>query len=81
MSESKFEQRTSKRLEARGWMAVKLMQTNKNGIPDRMYLRDGQIFFIEFKSAIGRLSEVQNYRIKELRDKHFHVFIFKEPKK
>jgi len=78
MSESKFEQKISRKLEAKGWLSVKLIQTSKNGIPDRMYLRDGQIFFIEFKSSIGRLNEVQKYRIKELRKAGFHCFIMKE---
>lgn len=78
MSESKFEQKISRKLETKGWLSVKLIQTSKNGIPDRMYLRAGQMFFIEFKSSIGRLSEVQKYRIKELRSKGFHCFVMKE---
>ena len=80
MSESKFEQKISRKLENKGWLSVKLIQTSKNGIPDRMYLRSGQLFFVEFKSSTGRLSEIQKYRIKELRDKGFHCFILKEPK-
>ena len=76
--DSVYEQTVSKDLANRGWLSVKLMRTNLNGIPDRMYLKDSQVFFIEFKSASGKLSELQKYRIEQLRINGFHVFVFYE---
>ena len=78
MTESKFEQRWSRKAEARGWFALKNIQTNANGWPDRMYMRDGKVFFAEFKSTHGRLSKLQEYRIKKIRENGFHVLILKE---
>lgn len=44
------------------------MRTNKNGIPDLLALKDGEVpYFIEVKTTIGKLSEIQKYRIEELK--------------
>jgi Holliday junction resolvase len=79
--ESTYERNIATKLAVRGWFNVKLSKTNRNGIPDRLFLKDGKVFFIEFKSNKGVLSEIQKYRIGQLREKGFHCFIFKEPKK
>ena len=34
-------------LEHDGWYVVKLIQTNKNGIPDLLCIRDGKCMFVE----------------------------------
>jgi len=33
-----------------GWTVVKLIQTNHNGMPDLMCLKQGKTFFIEVKA-------------------------------
>lgn len=76
MTESQFEQNWSKKAALRGWLPVKNIQTNLNGWPDRMYMKDGKVFFIEFKSKTGRLSELQKYRIEQIRKLKFHCFVF-----
>lgn len=75
MKESAFEQAWSRQAAKRGWYPVKIMQASVNGLPDRMYLKDGKVFFVEFKAANGKLSEIQKYRIKQLREMKFHVLI------
>ena len=75
MKESIFEQKWSKKAEKRGWLPVKNIQTNLNGWPDRMYMRDGRVFFVEFKAKGGRLSELQKYRIEQIRGLGFHCFV------
>lgn len=47
--ESKIQARIIKRLEAQGYYVVKLILTNKNGIPDLLVLKDGKAFFVEVK--------------------------------
>ena len=42
--ESKIQARIIKRLEAQGYYVVKLILTNKNGIPDLLVLKDGSLF-------------------------------------
>lgn len=53
-------------LERCGWYVIKLIQTNKNGIPDLMAVRDGRCMFIEVKKEKQTAKPLQNYRIKEL---------------
>ena len=52
---------------------MKLIQTNKNGIPDLLLLKPNEVVFVEVKSATGVLSEVQKYRHEELRINGFEV--------
>ena len=60
-----------------GFYVIKLIQTNKNGIPDLLCLKDGyKNLFIEVKQAGGRVAELQTYRIKELRAAGQHCLIF-----
>jgi Holliday junction resolvase len=50
-----------------GFFVLKLAKTNKNGIPDLLCIKDGRCIFIEVKTSVGVLSELQNYRIKQLK--------------
>lgn len=75
MTESKFEQNWSEKAKKKGWYNVKIIQASKNGMPDRMFLKNGMIIFVEFKAKKGRLSPLQKYRIAELRKMNFHVLI------
>ncbi len=53
--ESKIQARIIKRLEAEGYYVVKLILTNKPGIPDLLCLKNGKASFIEVKKT-GRKS-------------------------
>ena len=64
-----------KRLEKFGWLVIKLIQTTLNGIPDLLALRDGEAVFIEVKRPGGKVSPLQTYRIKQIKDKQFQVII------
>ena len=81
MTESKFEQAWSSKAAKRGWLSIKNIQVNLNGWPDRMYLKNGMVFFIEFKSEEGTVSELQKYRIDQIRKLGFHCFVFKYKQK
>jgi Holliday junction resolvase len=45
---------------------LKLIRTNKNGIPDLLALKPDDVLFIEVKGAKGVVSPLQKYRIEEL---------------
>lgn len=76
--ESEVQSRIIKRYEADGWYVVKLMLTNKGGIPDLMCLKDGKALFIEVKRQGCKPRPLQAYRIKELQDKGFEVQVLTE---
>jgi Holliday junction resolvase len=78
MTEQQIQTKRIKELESEGYYVIKLIKTNKNGIPDLIALHPEKgILFSEVKAAKGRLSALQEYRIKELRDKGFNVEIYK----
>lgn len=79
MLESKIQAKVIKRYTDQGYFVVKLIKTNKNGIPDLMMLKDGKVLFVEVKRPIiGKLSKVQEYRIKELKEYGFETLILTE---
>ena len=73
MTETQIQAKIIDRYEKDGYMVVKLIQTNKNGIPDLLLLKAGIASFVEVKTETGRLSELQKYRIKQLEEKGFKV--------
>jgi len=77
MTEQKIQTKRIKQLEAEGYYVLKLIQTNKNGIPDLLALKDGEILFSEVKRPNGKLSKLQEYRLKELKEHGFKTEVFR----
>jgi len=75
MTESQIQKKISDHYTKQGWLVVKLMKTNQNGIPDLMLLKDGITKFIEVKKPGGVISELQKYRIKQLRKLGFEAVV------
>ena len=70
MTEKQIQTKRIKELEAEGYYVIKLIKTNKNGIPDLLAIPpDCDVLFSEVKRPTGKLSKLQEYRLKEL-DKH-----------
>ena len=70
MTEQQIQTKRIKELEAEGYYVIKLIKTNKNGIPDLIAIPpDCDVLFSEVKRPTGKLSKLQEYRLKEL-DEH-----------
>ena len=78
MSESQYQNKLIKELEAEGFYVLKLIKTNKNGIPDLVALKPDDVKFIEVKGKLTKVSELQKYRIKELKKLGFNATIERE---
>lgn len=76
MLESQIQSKIIKKLEQDGYFVLKLIKTNKNGIPDLLAVKGDCCQFIEVKRPEGKLSELQKVRIKELRDRNINVRIW-----
>ena len=75
-AEKSVEQYLIRRVKACGGMCIKLQCTGINGIPDRIVLiPSGKSVFVELKAPGGRLSAVQEVRIKQLREMNFDVYV------
>ena len=68
MTEQQIQSKLMKELESKGYYVIKLISTNKNGIPDLIAIpKDSDVEFYEVKKPKGRVSKLQEYRLKELR--------------
>ena len=78
MKESQIQSKKIKELEAQGYYVIKLIKTNKNGIPDLLVIPpNSDVLFIEVKGPTGKLSKLQEYRIKELTTHGVSAEVFK----
>jgi hypothetical protein len=67
MLESAIQSKVIKELDAHGWYVVKLMQTNKNGIPDLIAHKEGRTIYMEIKRPNLRPTPLQDLRHKEIK--------------
>lgn len=78
MTEQQIQSKLIKELEGQGYYVIKLMKTNKNGIPDLIAIpRDSNVKFIEVKKPNGKVSKLQEYRLKELENHGIEVEVYK----
>jgi Holliday junction resolvase len=78
--ESKIQTNIKHRFEKAGWLVVKLIQTNCNGIPDLMCLKNGKTIFIEVKQPGREQTELQKFRHTQLIQAGFQVFVLTSEK-
>tara|TARA_R110000787_G_scaffold106598_1_gene214309 strand:- start:34670 stop:34912 length:243 start_codon:yes stop_codon:yes gene_type:complete len=70
MTEQQIQSKRIKQLESEGYYVIKLVKTNKNGIPDLLAIApNANVIFSEVKKPKGKVSAIQEYRLKEL-NKH-----------
>lgn len=74
--EQQIQSKIIKRLEQDGYFVLKLIKVSKNGIPDILATKKGRTIFIEVKQQHGKLSEIQRYRINELRSKGIEAYVW-----
>ena len=78
MSEQQIQAKRIKELEAEGYYVIKLIKTNKNGIPDLVAIGPGSnVLFSEIKTKKGRVSKLQEYRMTELRNHGVRTEIYR----
>ena len=78
MKEQQIQTKKIKELEAQGYYVIKLINTNKNGIPDLIAIPpNSDVLFVEVKKADGKLSKLQEFRAKELTERGIKVEIYK----
>lgn len=76
-TEQKIQSRKIKQLEAEGYYVIKLIRTNKNGIPDLIAIKEGgHAFFIEVKRPGKKRTPLQEFRGRELSDHGISVEVY-----
>lgn len=67
MREQQIQTKKIEELEKQGYYVIKLINTNKNGIPDLIAIPpNSDVLFVEVKQPTGILTKLQKFRIKEL---------------
>lgn len=78
MTEQQIQKKRIDQLEADGYYVIKLIKTNKNGIPDIVAIPPNvPVIFSEVKTPKGKTSKIQEYRLKELEKFGFITEVFK----
>jgi hypothetical protein len=61
-----------------GFLVFKFKSVQNRSIPDRLLIFMGLVFFIEFKSSIGKLQKAQKLKIQEMRNSGAVVYIIND---
>jgi Holliday junction resolvase len=78
MTEQQIQSKRIKQLEADGYYVLKLVKTNKNGIPDIVAIApNADVVFSEVKTPTGKTSPLQDYRLKELSGYGFKTEVYR----
>lgn len=78
MTEQQIQSKRIKQLEQAGYYVIKLIKTNKNGIPDIIAIPPrSRVLFSEVKTPTGRLSKLQEFRLKELQEHGLRTEVFR----
>jgi Holliday junction resolvase len=78
MTEQQIQSKRIKELEADGYYVIKLIKTNKNGIPDLLAIPPNtHVLFNEVKTRAGKVSALQQYRIDELNKFGFKAYVYR----
>ncbi len=78
MTEQQVQSKRIKQLESEGYYVLKLVKTNKNGIPDLVAFKpNADVLFSEVKKPTGKVSKLQEYRLKELDSYGFRTEVYR----
>jgi Holliday junction resolvase len=75
MLESKIQRKIIADLQKKGWLVIKVIQSNAPGFPDLMALKEGRAIFLEVKQPGKKPRPLQLYRHEQLRKQGFEVIV------
>jgi hypothetical protein len=61
--EKKLEKRCSDVARANGWWTRKFSSPSNRGVPDRIFLKEGVVWFVEFKAPGNDPTKLQQHEI------------------
>lgn len=75
MRESRVEHELKKKVERLGGLYLKFSSPGTNGVPDRIVLLKGQMYFVELKAPGKKPRKLQSFIHDEIRSQGFEVHI------
>lgn len=78
MKESEVERRLVQMVRKRGGLCYKFVSPGNPGVPDRIIITpDGRTIYVELKTEIGRLANIQQWQIAEMQKRGAEVRVVK----
>ena len=78
MLEKDIEAWLNKKIKELGGLSYKFVSPNNPGVPDRIYIfSEGLVFFVELKTEIGRMSNIQKWQRQRLQEKGCRFYLVK----
>lgn len=69
MLEREIEAWLNRRVKELGGISFKFVSPGNPGVPDRIYIfPEGRVYFVELKTETGRMSRLQKWQRKRLKD-------------
>ena len=75
MLEKEIEKKVCAYAKSKGWLCYKFPSPSQRGVPDRIYMKSGLIFFIEFKAPGKRATKLQDKVISTIILEDFTVHV------
>ena len=75
MKESTLEKVCTKVAVKHGYLSYKFVSPGNAGVPDRIYIKDGRVTFIEFKAPGKKTRAIQDLQIKRLTEYGCAVYV------
>lgn len=78
MLEKEIERRLALGVREHGGLCYKFVSPSTPGVPDRIIITpDGRVIFVELKTEIGRLANIQKWQISEMQKRGADVRVIK----
>jgi len=78
MTEAQIEARLERMVKDRGGLCYKWVSPNLPGVPDRIVVTpDGRTIYIELKTEVGRIANIQKWVHSEMLKRHADVRVLK----
>ena len=75
MKESAIEKKVCDYAKRKGWKVYKFTSPGNRAVPDRIFIKQGIVFMIEFKQEGKKPTKLQKKVIKEISDENIYVFV------
>lgn len=73
--ERDIEKKSCELAKAAGWLTYKFVSPAQRGVPDRIFIKDGRVVFIEFKALGAKPTKLQWCMIERLQGQGCKVFV------
>lgn len=73
--ERDIEAKVVKWAKANGWLTYKFVSPSQRGVPDRIFIKDGYVVFVEFKAPGKKPTPLQAQTIRKLKEAECEVWV------